>query len=248
MCFMNRELRSMSNVASSLRAHIERGGERVWKFEDFKNYPTAAVVKELSRLVKLGKLKRLSKGIYYRSKITSFGESKPNLTELKKYAQKKKRIFPSGLSASNLLGLTSQNPQIAEVSTSSSSIPRKLIGEKIVINSRRPSAWSKLTEKEASVLDFLRGKALATDLESKEVIKRVLNILSEDNIYEHLLKVSSTEPPRVRAMLGALGEKLNKPDQVLQKLKESLNPLSKFDFGNLSELQNASNWQAKVKK
>ena len=245
---MNKEARSISNVASSLRAQIERGGERVWKFEDFKNYPTTAVVKELSRLVKLGKLKRLSKGIYYRSKITSFGESKPNLTELKKFVQKKKKIFPSGLSASNLLGLTTQNPKIAEVSTSSSSLPRKLFGDKIVINSRRPSAWSKLTEKEASILDFLRGKALATDLKSKEVVKRVLIILSEDNTYEQLLKVSSTEPPRVRAMLGALGERLNKPKPILQKLKESLNSLSTFDFGNLSDLPNASNWQAKVKK
>jgi hypothetical protein len=54
-----------------------------------------------------------------------------------------------------------------------------------------------------------------------------------------------SEPPRVRAMLGTLGAELGMPDRTLQKLRTSLNPLSRYDFGALRALRHARAWQAK---
>jgi hypothetical protein len=46
-------------------------------------------------------------------------------------------------------------------------------------------------------------------------------------------------------MLGALGEQANAPATALGELRESLNPISKFDFGILAALPNARVWQAR---
>ena len=48
-------------------------------------------------------------------------------------------------------------------------------------------------------------------------------------------------------MLGALAEQLGTNRRTLQRLRASLNSLSRFDFGMLTALPNARNWQAKEK-
>jgi hypothetical protein len=70
-------------------------------------------------------------------------------------------------------------------------------------------------------------------------------ILSERGRFERLLKVADSEPPRARALLGAVGEQLGKKPAVLRRLRASLNPLSRFDFGLLSGLPRSREWQAK---
>jgi hypothetical protein len=70
-------------------------------------------------------------------------------------------------------------------------------------------------------------------------------LLSEKGRFERLLKVADSEPPRVRAILGAIGEQIGKPAAVTQRLRASLNPFSKFDFGLLAGLPGAKHWQAK---
>ena len=81
-----------------------------------------------------------------------------------------------------------------------------------------------------------------------ETIKRTLALISETGRFERLLKVAPSEPPRVRAMLGAIGEQLHKKRTSLESLRSSLNPLSRFDFGLLSGLVHASRWQAEGKR
>jgi hypothetical protein len=46
-------------------------------------------------------------------------------------------------------------------------------------------------------------------------------------------------------MLGALGETLEAPKTLLRSIRSSLNPLSKFDFGEFASLPTAKSWQAK---
>ena len=48
-----------------VRQQIERGGERLWRLDDFRNLPLEAVAQALSRLKRQGRLERLSKGVYY---------------------------------------------------------------------------------------------------------------------------------------------------------------------------------------
>jgi hypothetical protein len=133
----------------------------------------------------------------------------------------------------------------SEVSTSALSLPRKLIGSETVVHTRRPEAWGKLSEADAALLDFLRRGAKSSELSPEETIDRTVALLSESGRFERLLKVADSEPPRVRAILGAIGEQIGKPADMTQRLRDSLNPFSKFDFGLLTGLLGARHWQAK---
>ena len=156
-----------------------------------------------------------------------------------------KRVFPAGIAAANLLGLSTQNPRGPEVATNRLSLPRKLIGGNVIIHTRRPEAWRKLSEVDAALLDFLRRRGETSELPAKETIQKVVGLLAEEGRFEKLLSVSESEPPRVRAMLGAIGQQLGKPEKSLRRLKATLNPLSKFDFGVFQRLMYAAEWQAR---
>src|SRR5690242_15308413 len=73
-------------ITEIVRKRIERGGERLWRFEDFRDLPSIAVAQALSRLTRQGLLQRLSKGVYYRPRQTTFGNSLPNPAAIQKLA------------------------------------------------------------------------------------------------------------------------------------------------------------------
>jgi predicted transcriptional regulator of viral defense system len=235
-------------VMGLVRQRIEQGGERVWRLEDFRDLPFAAVAQALSRLSRVGAIERLSKGVYYRGRQTAFGKSRPNPTAIQELAGRRKPVFPSGIAAANALGFTTQNARTGEIATSATSLPRKLIGQDTVIHTRRPEAWARLSQADAAFLDFLRHAGKSSELPPNETIRRTLDLLSERGRFERLLKVADTEPPRVRALLGAMGQQLGKDPSALRHLRETLNPFSRFDFGILAGLQHAREWQAKKRR
>ncbi len=236
---------SRAGITAIVRDRIDRGGERLWRLDDFSDLPFSAVAQALSRLVRDGYLDRQSKGVYYRSRDTAFGRSKPNPAAIGRLAERRKRVFPAGIAAASLLGLTTQTTKRSEVATSAMSLPRKLIGADTVVHANRPETWSTLTPTEAAILDVLRSGARFSELSPPDMVKRLKRLLREEHRMEHLLRVASSEPPRVRAMLGALAEQMNGEPRYIQRLRESLNPLSRFDFGPLAILPNARQWQAR---
>jgi len=129
----NTFLRGSGRTMAFVRQQIERGGERLWRLEDFRDRPFAAVAQALSRLTRQGRLERLSKGVYYRTRDTSFGKSRPNPAAIQRLASRRKSVFPSGIAAANLLGFSTQTKQ-NEVATSALSLPRKLVGSDTVIH------------------------------------------------------------------------------------------------------------------
>lgn len=240
-----RSLDDLGRVMKLVRQRIERGGDRLWRHDDFRDLPFTAVAKALSRLTRQGVIERLSKGVYYRSRETAFGKSLPNPADMGRLASKRKTVFPSGIAAANLLGFTTQIAKRGEVATSSLSLPRKLIGPDTVVHTRRPEAWAGLSDADAALLDFLRRSGKTSELSPEKTVRRTLMLLSEKGRFERLVKIADSEPPRVRAILGAIGEQLGKREVSLRPLRQSLNPFSRFDFGSLSGLPAARNWHAK---
>jgi len=237
-----------SRVMTIVRQRIERAGERLWRLEDFRELPSTAVAQAFSRLTRQERLERLSKGVYYSGRQTAFGKSRPNPATIQKLASRRKTIFPSGIAAANLLGFTTQTASRSEVATSSLSLPRKLVGSDTVIHTRRPEAWATLSDTDAALLDFLRRAGRTSELSPDETVRRTLTLLSQKGRFERLLKVADSEPPRVRAMIGAIGEQLGKNRAALRRLRASLNPFSRFDFGLLVGLRHARHWQAKERR
>jgi Family of unknown function (DUF6088) len=237
-----------SRTMAFVRWRIEQGGDRLWRLQDFKGLSSSAVAQALSRLTRRGELERLSKGIYYRPRETAFGKSRPNPATIHKLATRTKPVFPSGIAAAGLLGFTTQAAKRTEVATSSLSLPRKLVGQETVIHTRRPEAWSRLSETDAALLDFLRRAAKTSELSPDETVSRTLTLVSRKGSFERLLKVINSEPPRVRAIIGAIGQELRKSPVILRRIRASLNPFSRFDFGLLAGLRHAHAWQAKERR
>ena len=237
--------RKRHSTAARIRSQIGHGGERLWRLDDFRDLPFAAVAQALSRMAREGVLERLSKGVYYRGRETPFGKSLPNPAAIQKLAARGRTLFPSGIAAANLLGFTTQSARHGELATSAMSLPRKLVGGDTVIHARRPAAWAGLSDEDAALLDFLRRGGKTSELTQDDTVQRTLALLSENGRLDRLLKVAGAEPPRVRAMLGAMAEQLGKAPAALRGLRASLNPSSRFDFGGLSCLPRARNWQAK---
>jgi hypothetical protein len=233
------------NTAAIVRRRIETAGERLWRFADFTGLPFTAVAQSLSRLSRQGVIQRLGKGLYYRPRPTAFGPSRPNVAQIRALPVQDRGVFPAGTAAANLLGFTTQNPARVELATNGVSLPRLIVGEEAVIHTRRPEAWRTLSQTDAALLDFLRNRGAASELPPEDTVTRLLEFFQESGRFERMLKIAPSEPPRVRAILGAIGEQLGLPREHLARLRNSLNPLSRFDFGILAALTHARAWQAK---
>lgn len=236
------------STTETVRRRIEAGGERVWRMADFEGMSFTAVAQALSRLARQGMIQRLGKGLYYRTRPTAFGVSRPNSAQVRSLPVRRKGVFPAGIAAANLLGFTTQNPARVEVATNGLSLPRLIVGKETVIHTRRPESWRSLSETDAALLDFLRNRGKSSDLPAEETVDKLLEYFREPGRFERLLKVAPSEPPRVRAMLGAIGQQLGQPARRLSALGKSLNPLSRFDFGSMTALEYARQWQAKERK
>ena len=234
-----------ATAAAAVRRKVETGGERVWRLADFEGLPFTAVAQSLSRLTREGVLQRLGKGLYYRPRPTAFGPSKPNPAVVRALPVRRAAVFPSGTAAANLLGFTTQNPARVEVATTGTSLPRLIVGKETVVHTRRPESWRGLSETDAALLDFLRSRGRAGELSPEDTVRRLIRLVREDGRFARLLGVAEGEPPRVRAMLGAVGQQIGKPGGALAGLRRGLNPLSRFDFGILAALDHAAEWQAK---
>jgi hypothetical protein len=234
-----------ATAMESIRRRIENGGERIWRMENFGDLPPAAAAQALSRLTKTGLIQRISKGTYYRGRNSTFGKTRPNPNTIGKIAALTRSIFPAGVTAANQLGFTTQAPSRAEISTSAGSIPKKLIGDDAIVHTHRPDAWNALTTDEAALLEFMRRGGRDSELSPEDTLMRLRNLISKTKLFKKLLKAAPSEPPRVRAIIGALGEEIGAERKELAALHRSLNPLSKFDFGIFSALPNAKHWQAK---
>lgn len=237
--------RRQQSAADRVRQRIEQGSEAYWRQQDFASLPSPAVSQTLSRLTKQGILQRVRKGLYYRPRATAFGTSRPSDNAIQQLQLTNKVVFPAGLSAANLLGFTTQNPMHSQLATPESSLPRTIIGRSARVFTRRPDAWRQLSTREAALLDFLRNRGAASELTPEETLQRLLRHFREAETFERLAGVALTEPPRVRAILGAIGQQLGKRQTLLGYLRAGLNPLSRFDFGILSGLRYAFAWQAK---
>lgn len=230
------------SVAARVREKVTDGGERYWRHNDFPGLAPAAVAMALSRLVKKDELQRIRKGLYYRPRQTRFGQSVPAASATVAHSLRVP-VHPAGLTAANVLGFTAQNPAHLEYATPASGPPAALA--EAMVRTRRPAERSKLTVEEGALLEFLRDRGRTSDLSPEETSTRLRRLVSSPERFARLVRAAENEPARVRAMLGALGQELGVKPALLRRLRKGLSPLSRYDFGLLSSLNHAEEWQAR---
>lgn len=214
---------------------------------DKKKYQTAA--KAVERLIKKGVIKRVSPGQFFKPKKTVFGEILPNEEEiLKPYLFKngKRMAYITGTYLYNKLGLTTQIPQITKIASREKEIKVNKSSLKI----KPAKSYVDVTNKNfqyLEILDAIKDFNKIPNLNIENGIQVLLNILRKlkKEEVERLVKYSLKYPPRTRALLGALLEENGIKDN-LEKLQESLNPLTEYSFGIKEDiLPTVENWRIK---
>lgn len=195
----------------------------------------------LSRLAREGFVRRERKGVYYRPRPTPFGMSLPSGSASAALALRAP-VHPAGLTAANVLGFTTQNPARLEYATPAHDPPRALADANV--RTRRPASREGLPVEDGALLEFLRDRGRSSDLSPEATYERLYQLLRDPSRFARLARAALDEPPRVRAMLGALGTEVGADEAALRRLRKSLNPLSRFDFGLLRGLPHAREWQA----
>ena len=207
-------------------------------------FQTAA--KALERLQKKGVIKKISKGVFYKPEQTVFGELKPDYSEQLRpylYENGKRIAYETGFSLYNRMGLTTQMAFRIKIASR---------GKRISINRGALKAdavksYTEVTEANYELLGFLdaiKDSKRIPDCPVNQAVKILsskIKNLNEKQITE-LIKYALLYPPRVRALTGAILENL-KIKSNTEKLKQSLNPLSKIKFGlQERDLPTIKNW------
>jgi len=237
-------------LAKEIRKKIKSLPEgKTFGYDDLRiakdDYTTAA--KALERLQKEGLIKKVSKGVFYKPEQTVFGELKPDYNELLRpylFENGKRVAYETGTSLYNRLGLTTQMAFRIKIASR---------GKRININRENLKAdavksYAEVTDNNyetLGLLDAFKDIKKITDSSVAQAIKRLSTIVNElnDKQTESFIKYALMYPPRVRALVGAVLENIGTKSKGIEKLKESLNPLTTIKLGvKENELPTKSNW------
>jgi len=214
---------------------------------DKVQYVTAA--KALERLQKKGLIKKISKGIFYKPKMTVFGELKPGDQEiLRPYLFKdgKRIAYITGAALYNQLGLTTQMAFRIKIA----SRQKRIYVNRGTIKATPVKSYADVTDSNYELLGFLdalKDIKIIPDCNPNtavSILEGKIKKMKEEEIRE-IIQYALLYPPRVRALLGAILEQLNRKKEI-KKLKDSLNPLSQFKLGVKEKiLSTAAAWNIK---
>jgi hypothetical protein len=241
---MNRA--KVNSIANAIRSRILRGGtDRLWTYADFPDVDRHPLAATLSRLAKSGELTRVRRGVYYRAGKTIFGLSKPDPSELTDAVLRARGepVMPSGIGSYTAFGLTTQVSGSVSRATLNRIPENSVPGVRLFATPRPLSKQKGIHTEERTALDALRDVTRIPGAHPADVLGRIGMLLRIGDLdFTRLARYASVEPPRVRALLGAIGERLRHlnvrsqvPLNVLEELREGLNPLTTFHIRGARE-------------
>lgn len=208
-----------------------------------------SINRTLNNMVATGKIRRLSKGRFYKPKITQFGELPPDTYQIvKDLIEKNGKItgYITGYSAFNDLGLTTQVPFVLQIGVANE---KKAIQRGIYRISfiKQKNTINKENIPLLRLLDSLRFFKSIPDTNPDKACERFLHLLGQLDIIqiEKIKKLALKYNPSTVALLGAMLEVLNK-NQDTNLLWESLNPQTYYKLGiSQKVLPNQQKWYIK---
>lgn len=224
------------NISEIVRNKIEKTDcGIVFSASDFPVEVTKqkSVNKVLENLTKAGELRRLSKGRYYKTQMTEFGELLLDRYQIVKdlLEENGKLIgYITGYQIFNELGLTTQVSAILQIGT----IKNKKNTKRSYYRIKFVKQWNTITKENVpllQLLDCLRFFKNIPDAMPAESCRRLLYLFSKlnENEKRKTKKLALKYTPQAIALLGAMLETLN-PDEDVEMLRESLNFQTFYDL------------------
>ncbi len=151
----------------------------VFFVSSFPQFDVEYVTKLLSQIEKEGLITRIAKGIYVKAKKTRFGIVYPSAFELVKEIAKRDKadVFPTGDTAANRLGFSTQVPMNASFLTSGSTRKLKLGNRTVTLTHGSPKNFAYKGKLMPELVQALRSIGEKNITETVE--NRVSQLLSE---------------------------------------------------------------------
>ena len=225
------------NISEIVRRKIEKTDYGiVFSASDFPVEVTKqkTVNKVLENLTKAGEIRRLSKGRYYKTKMTEFGELMPSSYQIG---------YITGYQIFNELGLTTQVSAILQIGT----IKDKKSTKRGYYRMKFIKQWNTITKENIpllQLLDCLRFFKNIPDTNPADSSKKLLGLLSKLSEIQRskIKKLALKYTPQTIALLGAMLEVLNPNEDVLI-LQMSLNYQTFYNLSIPQEiLPNQKKW------
>jgi hypothetical protein len=174
----------MTNITKNITQRIT-ANQRGWVFspKDLLDLGArAAIDKVLSRLTKSGLIRKVARGIYdYPKTNDTIGVLSPNVDDLAKLIASKTgdRIFHSGATATNLLGLSTQVPAKIAYATTGKSCVKKIGNRSIIFQHTRIPIFDDLAFPCNLTLQSMAY--LGKDALDKDILRQYSQKLSSDD-------------------------------------------------------------------
>jgi len=193
-------------LSKEIRNRIVQGGEgRLYVVGDFADLNNDALVtRVLSRLEKEKLLIRLSQGVYLYPNQNRYGVHKPSIDVIAKaIAEKDKaRIIPSGLTALNVLGLSTQVPMNAIYLTNGTPRIVTVGNRKIVFKKSVPRNFAYQSELFPLVVSAM--KEMGEENINDDVVLKLKKILAKETNQELIRQDFFIAPQWIRKKLNVL--------------------------------------------
>ena len=198
-----------------------------------------AVIKALNRMVKSGKISKLSKGKYYKPENSSFGNLQPKQAEIvKDLLEDGGKIvgYLTGYSIYNQLGLTTQVSNTIQIGKNHIR-PAFKRGPYNISFIRQKNTITKENISLLQILDVIRYIKKIPDATVELSCNRLLAILKNlsQNELSSLVRLALKYPPATRALAGALLEQLQQ-NSLTSSLFNSLNPITKYKLAGAEKV------------
>lgn len=223
----------------------------VFTYADFidKVKSKEAVIKALNRMVVSGKIAKLSKGKYYKSEKSVFGDLQPNRYQIvKDLLEEDGKIigYLTGYSIYNQLGLTTQVSSTIQIGKNTVRPSFKRAGYNISFVLQK-NIITKDNIPLLQILDAIRYIKKIPDTTINSVCKRLLEIIKDLSRKNKaiLVRLALKYPPAVRALLGAILDE-TKNVSLTESLYKSLNPITTYKlYGASKVISKIDKWNIK---
>ena len=234
---------SVAKITRNFVDSIKNG--KIFMYDDIPSDNKMGIAIELSRLFKKGLIKKVSKGKYYKPKITPFGEIGPSSDEkIKSFIDSSNNDYISGISNLNRLGLTTQVSNVITIASNQSSRKVKLQNTTIKFVPKLNQS-SKKDIKLLQLLDALNSLKKIPDTSIDEAFRMIKIMIEklEKKEQQSLAKLALNYPPRTKALIGAILKNVGLWEEAY-KLKSTLNPISIYKINISKEiLPNKDEWK-----
>lgn len=185
-----------NKVIDAMRQTVEKAENGTLFFNNsFMEYDDEYVGHILSGMVSDGTLRRLCRGVYLKTVETRFGVVYPSLDKMAEAIAERDnaQVLPTGATAMNLLGLSTQMPMNPTFLTSGSARVIKLGGRTITFKRAVPKNFAVKGKKRRLIVQAMKAIGDGNMTESdRQVILNVIEKNPEEDTLRHDISVMPT--------------------------------------------------------